>query len=1721
MSNTEIILQFVDCPIPQSIHHLLEIQGDRSANAVAIAGLGHRSLSFRQLLLQVEQAAKILNTLGIGRNDRVAMVSPNGPEMALAFLAVSSAATFAPLNPSCRTNEFEFYLTDLGAKALIVQSSADSPAIAVAKKHSIAIIELSPMAEGDTNVFSIPGEKRPAISQGGFAQADDVALILYTSGTTARPKMVPLTHSNLLASAGNIAATLQLTEKDRCLNVMPLFHIHGLVGAVLSSIVVGSAVVCTSGFDLEQFFPWLEEFHPTWYTAVPTMHQAILKRAHRDVLMGCPLRLIRSSSAPLPPTVKTELEDLFKVPVIEAYGMTEASHQIASNPLPPLQRKAGSVGMATGSEIAIVDEQGNFISAGRQGEILIRGANITPGYENRLEANKEAFTNGWFRTGDQGYLDEDGYLFLTGRLKEIINRGGEKISPQEVDDVLIDHPAVAQVVTFAVPHPTLGEDVASAIVLHESASATEREILEFVAKRLADFKVPRQIFIVDEIPQGPTGKLRRVDLAEKLMTSPDHPQTLPKAESAAYRTPLEKALAEIWAEVLYLERVGAGDNFFYLGGDSILATLVVSRVRRVLQLELSLVSFFEKPTVAEMALSLESTGHSVPALQPPTLEPTFRDREIPLSHGQERMWFIDQLEKGNSIYNRPVFIRINGDLKAPVLEQCLNEIISRHEIFRTTFPAANGQPLQVISPLQPLTLTVSDIGHLPDGESEGEVRRQATDEAALSFDLDRGPLIRARLLRLGEQEHILLLTMHHIIFDGWSEGVLFQELSVLYESFSTGQPSPLSTLPIQYADFAVWQRQWLHGEISDSQLAYWKKQLSDASVLELPTDRPRPPGQTFRGSKQCFFVPKALTERLKAISREEGTTLFMTLLAAFQTLIHRYTGQDDIIVGSPVAGRNRMDVEGLIGFFVNTLMLRTDFCGDPNFRELLGRVRKVALDAYAHQDLPFEKLVEELHPHRSSSHSPLFQVLFVLQNAPTRALRLTGLTTTPLKVESETATFDLSLVIDEEVNSLKGTIEYNTDLFNEGTVSRMIGHLQTLLEHIVSDPGTPISRLALLTGSERERLLVDWNGANREYPKDECIHQLFEAQVEQTPEAIAVVFEGGLLTYRELNARANRLAYDLNELGVGPETLVGLCLERSLEIIVGVLGVLKAGGAYVPLDPASPTERLAFMLEDSEIQVLLTQEQVISHLPPHHAQVVYLDTIDPSAQFDAAQAPTNPVNRITADNAAYVIYTSGSTGKPKGVLITHYNVTRLFQATHSWFHFDQNDVWTLFHSYAFDFSVWEIWGSLLYGGRLVVVPYWSSRSPEMFYKLLSEEKVTVLNQTPSAFGQLIEIDKASMNSQDIALRLVLLGGEALDFQTLKPWFDRHGDRRPQLVNLYGITETTVHVTYRPITKEDLFTSRGSLIGVPIPDLELYVLDQSQNPVPIGVPGELYVGGAGLGRGYLNRPELTAERFIANPFPPGAGKRLYRSGDLVRYLANGDIEYRGRIDGQIKIRGFRVELAEIEAVLRQHADVREVAVISRGEKPAEKRLMAYVVPAQQAPTVSELNRFLRQKLPEYMVPAAFMFLDTLPLTANGKIDRRSLPVPDQNRPEQESSFVAPRTPVEELLAQIWAEVLKLEQVGIHDKFFELGGHSLSVSQVASRIQRDFLVVLPLRILFDAPTIADQSAAIVAAQLMQEDASDVERIMNELKQLSPDEVTTLLEAERRLRRSESKS
>ncbi|MBW4592776.1 MAG: amino acid adenylation domain-containing protein [Brasilonema angustatum HA4187-MV1] len=1041
----------------------------------------------------------------------------------------------------------------------------------------------------------------------------------------------------------------------------------------------------------------------------------------------------------------------------------------------------------------------------------------------------------------------------------------------------------------------------------------------------------------------------------------------------------------------------------------------------------------------------------------------------PLSFAQERLWFLDQLQPAQSLYNEPYAFRLKGSLKLTALTHSLNEIVQRHEILRTNFTMVDGQPFQVIAPTLALALPIVDLQLLPEDELEAEVQRLTTDEQARPFDLANDPLVRVTLLQLDEAQYVLLFTMHHIVCDQWSFGVIIQEIVAFYKAFSKGQPSPLPELPIQYADFAVWQRQWLQGEVREAQLSYWKQQLSSTpSILELPTDRPRPAVQTNRGAKQSLILSKSLTEALKILSQQEKATLFMTLLAAFGTLLYRYTGQDDILVGTTISGRNRSEIEELIGFFVNTLVMCTDLSGTPSFREILNRVREVALGAYANQDLPFEQLVEKLQPKRNLSHTPLFQVMFQLQNTPTTTLELPSLTLSPLEFDKETAKFDLTLGMVEKEQGLIGTLTYNTDLFDAATIHRMLGHFQTLLSSIVANPDQQISKLLIISEAERHQLLVEWNNTQVDYPQNESIHELFEAQVERSPDTIAVVFENQQLTYHELNQRANQLAHHLRSLGVGPEVLVGICVERSLDMVIGLLGILKAGGAYVPLDPAYPQERLAFILQDAQVSVLLTQQRLIENLPKHQTKVICLDT---NWESIAQESQENLISECTTDNLAYIIYTSGSTGQPKGVLVNHANIVRLLAATQSWYHFNQQDVWTLFHSTAFDFSVWELWGALLYGGKLVVVPYWLSRSPEDFYKFLSMQQVTVLNQTPSAFRQLIQAEESLGGPNKLRLRLVIFGGEALELQSLKPWFERHGDQFPQLVNMYGITETTVHVTYRPLTIADLEVAQASVIGCPIPDLQVYLLDQYQQLVPIGVRGEMYIGGAGVARGYLNRPELTAQRFIPNCFSDKPNARLYKSGDQARYLPNGDIEYLGRIDHQVKIRGFRIELGEIEAMLVQHPAVRESVVLAQEIQPDDKYLVSYVVPSNNHTlTTSELRNFLLKQLPEYMVPSAFVMLQALPLTPNGKVDLRSLPAPENLRPELEVAYVMPQTELEQTIATIWQKALNIENIGIHDNFFELGGHSLLMVKVHSQLRETFKADVSILEMFRYPTIS---------------------------------------------------
>ncbi|MCA1568068.1 MAG: amino acid adenylation domain-containing protein [Acidobacteria bacterium] len=1061
----------------------------------------------------------------------------------------------------------------------------------------------------------------------------------------------------------------------------------------------------------------------------------------------------------------------------------------------------------------------------------------------------------------------------------------------------------------------------------------------------------------------------------------------------------------------------------------------------------------------------------------------------PLSFAQQRLWFLNRLRPDSAFYNLPVALRLTGALDTGALERSLSEIVRRHESLRTTFNTVGDELRQVIARAVSLRLSIVDLSALPPHQQSAETQRLVEEEARRPFDLARDPMLRAGLWTLSDDEHVLLLVMHHIVSDGWSMGVLLRELSALYAAFKEGRESPLAELPIQYADYAAWQREYLTGEVLAEQLSYWRDQLGgELPVLELPTDRPRPPVPSYHGAEELLDMEPHAAARLRALGRDSGATLFMTLLAAFNVLLYRYTGQEEIVVGTPVAGRTRAEVEELIGFLVNTLALRTKLSGRISFRELLGRAREVCVGAFAHQELPFEKVVEELQPERSMSHMPLFQVVFALQNASDFELELPGLYAEGLDTETETSKFDLRLSAQESTEGLTLSIRYSTDLFDAPRIRRMLEHYRNLLEAIAADPAQRISLLSLLTDDERRHLLARSTSEPRDYPPPRCLHRLFEVQVERTPDAVAIVSGSETLTYRELNERANQLARHLRREGVGRESLVGVCVGRGAELVAALLGVLKAGGAYVPLDPDYPRERLAFMVDDARVEALITSRQHAGKFSDRPVRIVCLDL---DAEAIARESCGNMEGEVSPQNLAYVIYTSGSTGRPKGVMVTHANVARLFSASARRFRFGERDVWTLFHSYAFDFSVWELWGALLYGGRLVVVPYFVSRSPVEFLRLLREERVTVLNQTPSAFRQLMRADEASPDTEPLNLRFVIFGGEALDLQSLRPWFARREEARPRLVNMYGITETTVHVTYRPVNAADANGDAGSLIGVPIHDLELYVLDGEMQPSPVGITGELYVGGAGLARGYLNRAGLTAERFVPHPWSGVPGARLYKTGDVARLLDSGDIEFIGRSDGQVKIRGFRIELGEIETALSRHPAVGESVVIAREDRPGEKRLVAYVVGARGASArADELQSFLRERLPEHMIPVSFVMLDALPLTPSGKLNRRALPAPGQKRPDTSHDYAPPQTKLESLLADMWKEILGLDRVGVEDNFFGLGGDSIKGAVFINRLQDRLAEIVHVITIFKDPTIKQ-----LAAYLNEQYAGAVRRMTGE--------------------------
>ncbi|MDZ8136614.1 MAG: amino acid adenylation domain-containing protein [Nostoc sp. DedQUE04] len=1350
------------------------------------------------------------------------------------------------------------------------------------------------------------------------------------------------------------------------------------------------------------------------------------------------------------------------------------------------------------------------------GEIWVSGLSVGQGYWNRTEETEQTFhaylkdtrEGPFLRTGDLGFL-ENGELFITGRAKDLIIIRGRNLYPQDIE------------LTAQGSHSSLrtGANAAFTVEVNNEERLVVVQELEFRAKpNLAEVASAIRQAITEEhevqvygvvlikpgsIPKTSSGKIQRratraqfqngeLNVVEsdilKISDIARNETQLQRSELLALsprecQPVLESYLIELLGRVLSIatDDINPQEPLSTLGLDSLKVFELKNRIEVDLEVEISVADFFEGMNMLALATKTlaQLTTDAIPSI-------SFNQQEkntsiYPLSFAQQGLWFINQLNPDSPTYNIPIVINFKGCINLTALQDSLNEIIRRHEVLRTSFTVSDKQPIQVINQAVPLTLAVEDLRVLSENECTQEAQRLATEFAQQPFDLSCQSLLRAKVLKLNDKSYQLFVTLHHIIADGWSIGILIKELAALYEAFSTGKLSPLLELPIQYGDFANWQRKWLDGESGtrtlgdriQPKLTYWKQKLGgELPVLNLPTDRPRrsfaschqtSPVQTFNGAQAKLVLSQTLTKELKNLSRHSGVTLFMTLLTAFKTLLYRYTGQTDILVGSPIANRNRAEVESLIGFFVNVLVLRTDLSGDLSFQELLARVKSTALEAYIHQDLPFEKLVEELQPNRDLSYNPLFQVMFVLQNIPKPNLSLSDVAITYEEGYNGTSKFDLTLFMEDSDQGLIATCEYNTDLFNADTVTRMLGHFQTLLGSIVSDPEQRITDLQLLTPSEIQQLLVEWNNTKTEYPQDKCIHQLFEEQVEKTPDAVAVVFEDQQLTYQELNNRANQLGHYLRSLGVKPEVLVGICIERSPLMVVAVLGILKAGGAYLPLDPAHPKERLAFILEDTQSPVLLTQQRLIEKLQTDNTKVICLDS---NWKKIAQESSENPVCKTDAANLAYVIYTSGSTGKPKGTLIPHQGLLNYLSWATQAYTVEQGKGTTVHSSLAFDLTITSLFTPLLVGRQVELIP--EDQSIESLGNALRQESnLSLVKITPAELLLL----SGQLSSKEVAgiTRAFIIGGENLLTESISFWKAFAPDT--MLVNEYGPTETVVGCCIYRVPQDEIESSSVP-IGQPIANTQLHVLDQCYQPVPIGVLGELYIGGAGLARGYLNRPELTAVKFIPHLFSHEPGARLYKTGDLARYRSDGNLEFLGRIDHQVKVRGYRIELGEIEGLLGQHPKIQEAVVLMREYIPKNQSLVAYFVTntdTEITPTTSELRNFLKEQLPEYMLPSVFVQLKALPLTTNGKVDRRALPVPDGDRPELEAVFVAPRSEMERAIAAVWQEVLNLEKVGVNDSFFDLGGHSLLMVQVNSRLQEVLQRNLSVVTMFQNPTI----------------------------------------------------
>ncbi len=1670
------------------VHELFEEQARKTPKASALV-FKNTSLTYEELNRRANQLARYLRTVGVGPEARVAIGVERGLEMIVGMLAVLKAGgAYVPLDLSYPEQRLQFILKDSAAVALLVQGNV--PGWAGGIHTGIHVIDLTnePVAANllETNLERAETGVDP----------ECLAYVIYTSGSTGEPKGSEIPHRSIPGFI--FGADYVRFDEETVLLQHSSVNWDAFTLELWPALLTGGRSVLahqqrvTSGEEIREHVQG-KGVNTLWLTAA--LFNSIVE-SDVKCLEGLKC-LLTGGEVASAPHIRRALQELPGMRVVNGYGPSEctvfSSCYVVPEDLPetvtllPIGKPIGD------RRMYVLDQWMNMTPIGVVGEAYIAGASVARGYLRRPELTGERFVpdpygaqggGRLYRTGDLVRWRRGGTLEFVGRNDFQVKVRGFRIELAEIEAQLLQYDGVKEAVVVAQEDSAGSKRLVvyyteqSAVSTRHSAHSAFRaegvrdgghgyspeELRGYLEQRLPEYMVPAAFVRVEAWPLTPNGKLDR-----KRLPAPDG-NVLAVDRYEEPQGEIETTLAAIWREVLEVKNVGRHQDFFALGGHSLLAVAMITRVRETLGLEVEVGDVFVHPRLSEFASKIAGGKQA----QLPSITKADRSRSLPLSYAQQRLWFLAQMEGVSEVYHIPFGVRLAGKLDRNALGMALDRIVHRHEALRTTFVVADGEPVQRIAAVENSRFLLLDHDVRQHADPESGLRQLYEEEAHASFDLQAGPLIRGRLVRQAEDQYALLITMHHIVSDGWSIAVLFNELSMLYRAFARGEADPLPELDVQYPDYAVWQRNWMQGEVLRQQAEYWKTTLTDApALLELPTDHVRPADQEYAGAMLEVMLDEGLTAGLKELSKQYGATLYMTLLVAWAALLGRLSGQQDILIGSPVANRRQGELERLIGFFVNTLVLRTDLSKRPRVGELLERVKSQSLGAQQHQDIPFEQVVEIVQPERSLAHGPLFQVMFAWQNAPRGALDLVGLKAVGLEMASHrVARFDLTMSLWEVDERIAGGVEYATALFEKATIIRYMEYWRRMLQGMVSGSEQMVDCLELLSLGERNQLVHDWNQTDATYPQ-KCVHELFEDQVKRNTEALAVECEGQTLTYGELNRRANQLAHYLKRAGVGPEVRVGICMERSLEMVIGLLGILKAGGAYVALDPEYPAERLRFIVEDSSIAALVAQSGLLEQ-SLGFTKVIY---VDQELVAIARESGDNPGLPIHPGNLAYVIYTSGSTGRPKGVAIEHSSANVLLQWARELFSARELESVLASTSICFDLSVFEIFAPLSWGGKTIVV-----RNALSLAEMGLAPGVSLLNTVPSVMAELLRI-----NGVPDSIRTVNLAGEALPPGTVEQLYKESKVER--VFNLYGPSEDTTYSTYACFKRGE--ANGRAPIGKPISNTRAYVLDREYQPVPVGVIGELCLGGQGVARGYLNRPELTAERFIPNPFAECGGERMYRTGDQVKWGHDGNLEFLGRLDQQVKVRGYRIELGEIEAVLQAHPGVEACAVIVREDQASEKRVVAYVV--RNGAGEESFREFLKERLPHHMVPSVFVEMEQLPLTPNGKVDRKALPAPGKEWSEKRS-YVAPRNGAEEVLCGLFAEVLDRERVGVHDDFFAIGGHSLLATKLVNRVRDAFGVEVSLRSIFESPTIARFAPRLQAgrkAQSLLQRRTNVER------------------------------